>query len=176
MEETSGGLRLMLIFHSACPAGGGLIGEGRIGGGGEFTRPAGELRTSGCTRCLIQRLHPFRQVMEVLAVTIPLPLRVKRLVRATLGQGFTYPEPAPGRVGFALVFFQAASRCAVHLPGGAPVCDAPGRSAAVRSPCSASLRSHAPGRENCIPRRHWFTGSVAAGARSQDRCAPRSPT
>ena len=75
---------------------------------GEFPRPDIELRLSRRTRQLVERMHPFGQVVEVLAVAVPLQPLVEGLVGPALGEPFADPKPATGRMVLPLALAQPA--------------------------------------------------------------------
>ena len=74
---------------------------------GELARPSVEHRLAGRARHLIERVHPLREVVEVLAVAVPLEPLVEGLAGSALGQGLADPEAAAGGVGFALLVRRA---------------------------------------------------------------------
>ena len=63
----------------------------------ELARPQIESRIPGDARHLIEGVHPLREVMEVLAVSIPFEIRVEGLVRRALGKRRSWPATRSAR-------------------------------------------------------------------------------
>ena len=53
---------------------------------------------------LIEGVHPFGQIMEVLAVPLPFQPLVQGLIRAAFRLLFADPQPTASRVEFARMF------------------------------------------------------------------------
>jgi hypothetical protein len=67
----------------------------------ELASPLTEHRLPGCPCHLIERVHPLREVVKVLAIAIPLEAVVDRLVRSALGQRLADAQPATSGVELA---------------------------------------------------------------------------
>ena len=93
------------------------VREGAVRRVGELARPGVEHRLPGRSRHLIERVHPLREVVEVLAVAIPLEPLVDRLVGAALGQRLADPEPAARRVGFTVLLGEPADPSGAAIVG-----------------------------------------------------------
>jgi hypothetical protein len=61
---------------------------------GKFDRPGKEDRIAVYLAHPIDCMHPLRQVMVVLPVTVPFPLLVIWLGNLSLGEGFSNPQPS----------------------------------------------------------------------------------
>jgi hypothetical protein len=87
---------------------------------GELTGPRREPRVARATRDLIERVHPLRQIVEVLPVALPLEALVERLVRRTLRELLADPQAAAGRVKLAFVVGETADPAAAAIVGTVP--------------------------------------------------------
>src|SRR5690606_17473949 len=89
--------------------------EAAVRGAHELARPLVKEHLSGGARRLVERVHPLRQVVEVLPVAIPLGALVVRRAGRPLGKPLADAQPARGRVTLALLLGEAAD------PARAPV-------------------------------------------------------
>ena len=103
---------------AGAPCGRGQVGEGLECTAGELTRPGVEAGLLCGPRDLVEGMHPLGQVVEVLAVAVPLQALVEGLAGTPLRQAFTDAQPAPGWMPFTLVFTQSADppRAPVIVP------------------------------------------------------------
>src|SRR5262249_61775486 len=81
----------------------GLGGDAGGRGVGELAGPLTEYPFPGRPRYLIERVHPLREVVKVLAVAIPLEPVVDGLVRSALGERLADAQPAASGVEFSQV-------------------------------------------------------------------------
>ena len=118
---------------------------------GELARPQVEARLRRRARDLVERVHPLRQVVEVLAVPVPLEPLVERLVGAALGQPLADAQTAARRVQLALALAQTAEPAAARVVGSVPPEHDGGRGRPDAAPAraSASRPSHARAPGNC---------------------------
>ena len=87
---------------------------------GELACPSVEQRLAGRARHLIERVHPLREVVEVLAVALPLESLVEGLAWCALGQGLPDPEAAASRLGFSLLVCETADPSSAAVVGAMP--------------------------------------------------------
>ena len=100
----------MLIFQTIrfrIPDG-EMIDKPGVGRPGQFQRPAVITPVPGSPADLVEGLHPFGQIVEVLSVPVPFQLLVVRFAFPTLGQGLAYPQSPDGGVSRSFLFPQAA--------------------------------------------------------------------
>ena len=148
IEATSGRDRSVLIFHTMRrparpPARAGERGVGRLR---ELSRPEIESRIARRARHLVEGVHPLGQVVEVLAVPVPLEPLVERLPGTSLRQRLADAQTAAGRMGLALPLAQPADPAGARdrRPDSVRARDAPGRPAGARDPrrrCSPVRRA-----------------------------------
>jgi hypothetical protein len=93
------------------------ISEGVVGHLGELPRPRVEVRLTCPPGHLVQRVHPLGQVVEVLAVPVPLQLLVKGLGDASLGERLADSQTASSRVSLAFLFTEPADPSGSRIIG-----------------------------------------------------------
>ena len=126
-----------------------------------------KLRLPCRARDLIERVHPLGQVVEVLAVAVPLELLVERLARAALGQRLADAQAAARRVRGAGLLVEPAQPAGARRRRAMPpqhvvhLIDQTQREVA-----NCLRRCCAPARGSCTPRTRRSTGSAGA-ARSE---------
>src|SRR5205823_3854363 len=91
--------------------------ERAVGHRGELPRPEVETRLPRRAGHLIEGVHPLGQVVEVLAVPVPLELLVERLVRAALRQLLADPQTALRGMGRARLLAEPADPTAARIVG-----------------------------------------------------------
>src|SRR5512135_3850562 len=84
------------------------IGKPRMSGLCEFQRPPVAGRITGNTTHTIEGVHPLSQVMEILAVSVPLQTLVKKFGRSPLSHPFADPESAFCGMSLAFLLAEAA--------------------------------------------------------------------
>jgi hypothetical protein len=89
--------------HATGASGLGDVAEGSGRGGGQLSRPRVQARIPRRPARLVEGVHPLCQVVEVLAVPVPLQALVERLLRSALGQRLADAQAAAGRVPLGLV-------------------------------------------------------------------------
>ena len=75
-----------------------------LGRSSQFQGPAVITAVPGSPADLVEGLHPFGQIMEVLSVPVPFQLLVVRLAYPTLGQRLAYPQSPEGGVSRTFLF------------------------------------------------------------------------
>src|SRR5204863_161186 len=81
----------------------------------ELARPARVAQLAGRTGHQVERVHPPRQVVEVLAVTLPLEPLVEVLLGPALAQQLADAQAAGGGVPRALLLVEAADPAAPRV-------------------------------------------------------------
>ena len=78
----------------------------------QLYRPSDIGRISGDPAHTVERVHPLREVVVVLAVLVPFQTLIGRLVGLTFVQLFSDPQAPSGRVQLTLLLIQAADPAA----------------------------------------------------------------
>lgn len=94
--------------HPLRASGGGRVGEPFMDRFGQFPRPSVVIGVAGGPAHLVQGVHPFGQVMEILAVPIPFGPIIKWLCSPPFGSLLSDAESASGGMMLSFGFVQAA--------------------------------------------------------------------